>query len=258
MELFFLCMGEVCQSDIKPPTPEQIIWSRQKKVLWVGEMQSINNEYKCQEPHAVLKCYFSRLPKIFDPYFTTKSVGEGSGLGLSTVHGIIKDHSGIIKVYSELNNGTTFQIFLPLVDAEAYHLVKSEGPLPKGNETILYVDDERFILDVGNELLKGLGYSVETRASSIDAFEAFRTNPKKFDLVISDMTMPKLTGVDLALKIQKIRPGIPIILCTGFSTKLNAERLKQIGVKKILMKPVMLHELAVSVRNILDQTKTSA
>jgi two-component system, cell cycle sensor histidine kinase and response regulator CckA len=196
-----------------------------------------------------------KVSKIFDPYFTTKPVGEGTGLGLSTVHGIIKDHGGIIKVYSELDKGTTFQIFLPVADAEAYHSIISEGPLPKGNETILYVDDEKFILDVGNELLTGLGYAVETRASSIDAYEAFRINPMKYDLVISDMTMPKLTGANLALKILEIRPDMPMILCTGFSTRLNADRLKKIGVKTILMKPVTLNELAVTVRRVLDEGK---
>jgi len=194
-----------------------------------------------------------KLPHIFDPYFTTKPVGEGSGLGLSTVHGIVKDHGGSIKVYSELQNGTTFQVFLPLTEVEPYHALTAEANLPRGNETILFVDNEELLLEIGKELLEGLGYSVETRASSLDALEAFRVHPKKYDLVVTDMTMPTLTGENLANKIQHINPDIPIILCTGYSTKLNMSRLKSIGIKKVLMKPVTLIELATAVRTILDE-----
>lgn len=195
------------------------------------------------------------MQKIFDPYFTTKQAGKGSGLGLSTVHGIVKDHGGMIKVYSELGKGTTFHIFLPLAEVEEQRSVKSEGDFPRGNETILYVDDEKLLIDIGKELLEGLGYTVEAKASSIDAYEAFRAHPGKYDLVVTDMTMPKLTGEMLAIKIHKVDPAVPVILCTGYSTRLNAEKLKSIDVKQILMKPITLAVLATAVRTALDDKK---
>ncbi|MBU1234005.1 MAG: cache domain-containing protein, partial [Proteobacteria bacterium] len=197
-----------------------------------------------------------KISKIFDPYFTTKQIGEGTGLGLSTVHGIVKDHDGSVKVYSEVNKGSAFQVLLPLVESEADQSIEIEERLPRGTETILFVDDEKLLIDIGKELLKGLGYSVETRASSLDAYEAFRANPEKYDLVVSDMTMPKLTGEQLAMKIQEIDPDLPIILCTGFSSRLNTEELEKVGVKKILMKPITLMELAVAVRTVLDEPRS--
>lgn len=196
-----------------------------------------------------------QMQRIFDPYFTTKQAGKGSGLGLSTVHGIVKDHGGMIQVYSELDKGTTFQIFLPLATVEEQLSVKSEENFPRGNETILYVDDEKLLIDIGKELLEGLGYSVETRVSSIDAFEAFRAQPDKYDLVVTDMTMPKLTGEMLAIKIHELDPATPVILCTGYSARLNADKLKSIGVKHVLMKPVTLTKLATVVRTALDDAK---
>lgn len=198
-----------------------------------------------------------KIAKIFDPYFTTKQIGEGTGLGLSTVHGIVMDHDGTIKVYSEVNKGSAFQVLLPLVESEADQSAQVEESFPQGTETILFVDDEKLLIDIGKELLKGLGYSVETRASSLDAYEAFRATPEKYDLIVSDVTMPKLTGEQLARKIQEIEPGLPIILCTGFSSRLNLEELKKIGVKKILMKPITLMELAVAVRTVLDEPRSS-
>jgi PAS domain S-box-containing protein len=199
-----------------------------------------------------------KILKIFDPYFTTKPAGEGSGLGLSTVHGIVKEHGGSIKVYSELDKGTTFHIFLPLTEAEAHDSIRPEDSLPRGDENILYVDDEKLLIDIGKELLEGLGYSVETRVNSIDAFEAFQADPDKFDLVITDMAMPELGGENLAINIQKILPGIPVILCTGNSIRLHSDRLKSIGIKKVLMKPFTLVELATAVRTVLDEAKVTS
>ncbi|MBU1231987.1 MAG: cache domain-containing protein [Proteobacteria bacterium] len=192
------------------------------------------------------------LPNIFDPYFTTKDPGEGTGLGLSTVHGIVKDHGGSIKAYSEPGNGTSFQIFLPIIETEPEKNDNSVEQLPHGIETILFVDDEKLLLEIGKELLESLGYRVETRASSIDALEAFRVQPAKYDLIVSDITMPKMTGEYLAMEIKKIAPDVPIILCTGFSTRLNSEKLIKIGVAKVLMKPLTMSELAVNVRLALD------
>ncbi|MBU1140450.1 MAG: PAS domain S-box protein, partial [Proteobacteria bacterium] len=193
------------------------------------------------------------LSKIFDPYFTTKNPGEGTGLGLSTVHGIVKDHGGSIKAYSEPGNGTSFQVFLPIIiESEPEETDTSVEQLPHGIETILFVDDEKLLLEIGKKLLESLGYRVETRASSIDALEAFRVQPAKYDLIVSDITMPKMTGEYLAVEIKKIAPDVPIILCTGFSTRLNSEKLIKIGVAKVLMKPLTMSELAVNVRLALD------
>ena len=192
------------------------------------------------------------MEQIFDPYFTTKQFGEGTGLGLSTVHGIVKDHGGGIKVYSELGVGTTFQIFLPLAEIAFDHSTIETGILPPGKECILFVDDEKLLIEIGKELLEGLGYLVETRASPIDAIEAFRMHPEKYDLIISDMTMPKMTGEKLAKEFKKIRPDIPIILCSGFSKWGSTNTLTVTGVNKVLMKPVTLSDLANTVREVLD------
>jgi len=196
------------------------------------------------------------LPKIFDPYFTTKNPEEGTGLGLSTVHGIVKEHGGCLRVYSEQNRGSSFQVFLPMVELTSDTTAASVEQLPHGSETILFVDDEQLLLEIGKELLESLGYRVETRASSIDALEAFRIQQGKYDLVISDMTMPNMGGEHLAMEIKKIQPNVPIILCTGFSTRLNAENLLKTGVAKVLMKPVTMNELAVSVRRALDMASS--
>lgn len=193
------------------------------------------------------------LSKIFDPYFTTKKVGDGTGLGLSTVHGIVKDHRGSIKVYSELDKGTTFQVFLPKANSKHTESQIKEEQLPRGTETILFVDDEKLLLEIGKELLESLGYRVETRASSVDALEAFRAQPEKYNLIVSDMTMPNYTGEYLAMEARKISPEIPIILCTGYSTSLDSNRLDKLGISKILMKPVTIHELALDVRLALDR-----
>jgi two-component system, cell cycle sensor histidine kinase and response regulator CckA len=191
------------------------------------------------------------VKRIFDPFFTTKPTGEGSGLGLSTIHGIIKGHGGNIKVYSEVGIGTTFHVFLPIADATAGTTVEETDQLPTGNGRILFVDDEKSLLDIGHDLLERLGYQVETRASSIDALEAFRADPKKFDLVISDMIMPKMTGDEMARQIRVIRPDIPIILCSGFSERINAQATETIGISAVLMKPIIYAELAYTVHRAL-------
>lgn len=192
------------------------------------------------------------IDRIFEPYFTTKPIGEGTGLGLSTVHGIIKDHGGCIKVYSEMGIGTTFHVFLPAAFTAAETASQQAEPLPMGNECILLVDDEKTLIDLGQDLLQRLGYWVETRASSIDAIEAFRSNSRKYDLVISDMTMPKLTGDEMARQMKAIRPDIPIILCSGFSDRIHAQTMEAIGINALLMKPVVYADLAHTVRQTLD------
>jgi len=195
------------------------------------------------------------IDRIFDPYFTTKPVGEGTGMGLSTVHGIVKDHGGGIKVSSELGIGTVFDIYLPTANSSVHASAGKTENLPEGNERILFVDDEKVLLDIGRDLLRRLGYRVATRASSLDAVEAFRANPLKYDLVVSDMAMPKMDGMQLARAIKSIRPDLPVILCSGFSERFGSMPLEDIGVEAILMKPMAYSELANTVRRVLDERR---
>ena len=192
------------------------------------------------------------LEHIFDPYFTTKEVGEGTGLGLSVVHGIVKTHNGVITVESEPGKGTTFHVYFPVIEKEEKIQEEDEGPLPTGNERILFVDDEQMILDMAEEMLRELGYDVVTKKSSVEALELFRADPDRFDLVITDMTMPKMTGDQLSRELMKVRPDIPIILCTGFNPKISEEKAKEIGIKAFAMKPLVGRDMANIVRKVLD------
>jgi len=191
------------------------------------------------------------LEHIFDPYFTTKEVGEGTGLGLSVVHGIVNTHNGVITVESEPEKGTTFHVYFPIIEKEEKIQEEDEGPLPTGNERILFVDDEQMILDIGKGILGELGYDVITKKSSAEALELFRAEPDRFDLVITDMTMPKMTGDQLARELMKIQPDIPIILCTGFSPKISGKQAKEIGIKAFAMKPLVRRDMANIVRKAL-------
>ncbi len=193
------------------------------------------------------------LERMFDPFFTTKEKGEGTGMGLSVVHGIVKDCGGAFTVYSKPGSGSTFNVFLPVFEGEAKLETKTEEPLPHGNERILFIDDELAIVDIGRQMLERLGYEVVTRTSSIEALELFRAKPDRFDLVITDMTMPKMTGEEMAREIMLIRPDIPVILCTGFSATMTADKAKAMGVKAFLMKPIVMSVTAGTVRQVLDQ-----
>ncbi len=194
----------------------------------------------------------SVMARIFEPYFTTKEKGEGTGLGLAVVHGIVKSHNGCIIVQSEVGKGTTFQLFFPVIEG-VHESDKYNGELiPKGNERILFVDDEPSIIDLAKSMLERLGYVVETRSTSMEALNLFRCNPQRFDLVISDMTMPHMTGDELARKIMEIRPEIPIILCTGFSKKITPQQAQKMGIKAFVMKPLLMSELANVIRSVLD------
>jgi len=192
--------------------------------------------------------------KIFDPYFTTKEVGKGTGIGLSVVHGIVKSHDGAISVDSKFGEGTTFSILFPLAEEEAVIETEPADKFPTGNERILIVDDEESMVDIGRRRLERLGYQVEARTNPIEALELFRADPDQFDLVITDMTMPHITGDRLVKEILKIRPDIPTILCTGFSEKIDEEKAKKIGVRQYIEKPFDRGKLSRLVRKVLDHS----
>jgi len=191
--------------------------------------------------------------KIFDPFFTTKVVGEGTGLGLSLVMGIVKQSGGYITLESEPGKGSTFAVYFPKVAVEPVADIKfTEKALLTGSERILFVDDEEALLDMGKQALTRLGYEVTCEMSSEAALALFKESPSRFDLVITDQTMPGTTGVELAKKIFAIRPDIPIILCTGFSHLIDAESAKAAGIQGYIMKPLTNREIAKTIRNVLD------
>ena len=197
------------------------------------------------------------LEKIFEPYFTTKAVGEGTGLGLSVVHGIIKSHQGDITVHSESGKGTTFYIYLPLSEQRSVELPETDtNPLPTGTERILLVDDEPSIVKMQQQSLEKVGYTATAKTSSVEALETFCATPDKFDLVITDMTMPKMTGDKFAEEIKKIRSDVPVILCTGFSDKIKIRTGSDLQIDEFLMKPVNKKKLAKTVRKLLDEAKS--
>ena len=196
------------------------------------------------------------MEKIFDPYFTTKGIGEGTGMGLAVVHGIVMDHKGDIAVESILGKGTTFSILLPSnkdIEATGPSDRKISDEMQKGDEKILLVDDERIVVDVLKSMLENLGYDVTARTSSVEALEVFHNNPNRFDLVITDMTMPNMTGKDLSVEILSIRPDMPVILSTGFSERIDEESARAIGIKAFVMKPVAMNDLARAIRIALDK-----
>ena len=194
------------------------------------------------------------MGKIFDPYFTTKAVGKGTGMGLSVVYGIVKEHGGDIRVYSEPGQGTAFHVYLPVIETDAAepNAIFVE-PAPTGTERILFVDDEEALVDLARRMLETLGYHVTTHTGSVAALEAFRGHPDEFDLVITDMTMPKMTGAELAPRLLEIRPDIPIILCTGFSDLIDEGRAGTIGIRAYLAKPILKNEMAKVIRKMLGK-----
>jgi len=192
------------------------------------------------------------MERIFDPYFTTKDTGEGTGLGLSVAQGIVEAHGGTITVYSEMGNGTTFHVYLPVILEEEREEEESEGPLPTGSERILFIDDEQVLIEIASQMLEQLRYEVVTTRSSVQALELFRAEPDRFDLVITDMTMPRMTGDKLAQELIKIRPDIPVILCTGHSRLVSEEKAKDMGIWAFVMKPISIRAMAETVRRVLD------
>lgn len=191
------------------------------------------------------------IDKIFDPYFTTKGVGKGTGMGLSISYGIVKSYGGTITVESTVGQGTTFHVYIPVIQEEVRGAEELQDA-PRGKERILFVDDEELLVALGRDMLEHLGYTVTGRGSSIQALETFMSDPNQFDLVITDQTMPGLTGTDLAQKILQIRPDLPIILCTGYSSQVSEEAAKTIGIKEFALKPFTISSIAQLVRKLLD------
>jgi len=194
------------------------------------------------------------MKRVFDPFFTTKDQGKGTGMGLSVVHGIVKSYGGEISVFSEQGKGTTFCVYLPLSDTSS---PVQEKVFPEkitgGNEHVLLVDDEEAICNMTKRTLEKLGYVVTSRTSSIEALELFRRMPDKFDLVITDQTMPNLTGVGLAKELISTRPDIPIILCSGFSETINRNQAMLMGIREYITKPVVKGQLNDAIQKIFDK-----
>jgi len=193
------------------------------------------------------------MEKIFDPFFTTKKPGEGTGLGLSVVHGIVKQSNGYITVESGQDRGTAFTVYLPVISRKLKTGGISDEEIPTGSERILFVDDEEALAEMGKELLAELGYEVTSRMNCREALALFRLDPSRFDLVITDQTMPGMTGVDLAKEVLAIRADMPIIMCTGFSELVDARKAEAIGIRAFAMKPLTKREIAITIRKVLDK-----
>jgi len=192
--------------------------------------------------------------RIFEPFFTTKETGKGTGLGLSVVLGVVQDYEGMITVDSELGKGTTFHVYLPAIIEDVKTPVEAEEvePLPIGTERILIVDDEIIIVALYEAVLSSLGYTVTAKTSSEEALSAFKTDPQSFDLLLTDQAMPALSGAKLAEEVLRLRPDLPIILCTGYSSTTSEEKAMEIGIKKYLRKPVDSKNLVRIVRSVLN------
>ena len=192
------------------------------------------------------------LERIFEPYFTTKETTKGTGLGLSVVHGIVMHHHGCILAESRVGKGTRFRVYFPLALVEGGIIQSQIEHMPTGTQCILVVDDESSLLEMTSEMLEMLGYRVEKRVNSLEALELFKAKPYAFDLVITDMSMPNMSGTELCNEINRINPNVPILICTGYSDLINEANAKAYGVKKILMKPVSSRDLAVAVKEALE------
>ncbi len=193
------------------------------------------------------------IDKIFDPYFTTKETGKGSGMGLSVVHGIVKNHNGAIFVDSSEDNGSTFTIFFPLIDKKPQLVFKKTEKPVDGSESILFLDDEPAVAKMGTRMLKKLGYRVRSKTDPAEALALFLSEPKAFDLVITDMTMPKMNGAKFSKKLLEVRPEIPIIICSGYSSQMDEGKARKAGIRGYIMKPVSISEMAKAIREVLDE-----
>jgi len=197
----------------------------------------------------------SIIDRIFDPFFTTKEVGEGTGMGLSVIHGIVQRLEGKVTVESKVGKGTTFHVLLPRIEKEAAKEREKAGPPKRGDESILFIDDEEALVRIAEKKFTDLGYHIIGKTSSPEALELFREDPDQFDLIITDQTLPKITGKELSKQILQIRPDMPIILCTGYSNAITKKEAESIGIREFMLKPLSLQELQNVVRRILDEKK---
>ncbi len=194
----------------------------------------------------------ANMERIFDPFFTTKRQGEGTGLGLSVVYGIVKSCGGAVDAVSNPGQGTTITIYLPLAASSGTAAIQVEPEVAGGHERILFVDDEAMLVDLGERMLRSLGYQVTARTSSIEALALFRARHGDFDLVITDMTMPNMTGADLAKEMLAIRPDMPVILCTGYSEIMTEEKARELGIRGYIMKPITRKDIRQVIRDALN------
>jgi two-component system cell cycle sensor histidine kinase/response regulator CckA len=192
------------------------------------------------------------MGRIFDPYFTTKQIGQGLGMGLAIVHGIVKKNDGAIRIESEPGHGTRVEVLFPQIETRAEAALPAYGALPKGSERILVVDDEASLAEMTSRMLEKLGYTAVSATSSREALRLFQSQPERFDLVITDMAMPEMAGDRLAREVLRIRPDMPVILCTGHSDRIDAERAAELGIAGFYMKPFDMQTLAVEVRKVLQ------
>jgi len=192
------------------------------------------------------------MKRVFEPFFTTRGPGQGTGMGLAVVHGLVAGLGGAIAVESEPGRGSSFRVFLPRYTGPVLEPEDELGPPPGGREMILIVDNEEPLLEMTGQTLERLGYQVLALSSGIEALEAFRARPETFDLVITDLTMPQMTGVELAQEMFRIRPGLPIIGCTGFGELMSQEKALDLGLRALIHKPVHRRQLALVIRRTLD------
>ena len=193
------------------------------------------------------------MNRIFEPFFTTKPVGEGTGMGLSVVYGIIQGYHGGITVDSKPGKGTVFNVFLPVFEDKPKIETRTTKFVTTGKERILFVDDEVEIVESAREILNDLGYQVESENNPVEALRIFKEQPDRFSLVITDMTMPRMTGKRLAMELLRIRPDIPIIMCTGHSELITREQAREAGIKEVIMKPASISNVAEAIRGVLDK-----
>jgi len=198
----------------------------------------------------------SSLTRIFEPFFTTKHVGEGTGLGLSVAHGIAVRHGGAITVDSTQSRGTSFHVYLPMSVVEEVPAEVEKLPLAASEESVLYVEDQDDVATVGRTMMERLGYHVTVALTGMDALEMFRADPGRFDVVVTDQTMPGMTGSDLARELLQIRPDLPIVLMTGYSESVTSETASRMGIRGFLRKPIVTSELAVALRDSIDKEPT--
>jgi CheY-like chemotaxis protein len=197
------------------------------------------------------------IEHIFEPFFTTKGVGEGTGMGLAVVHGIVTHHGGAVTVHSTPGQGTIFDIYLPRVAEAATTIAALPEPIMPGKGRVLYVDDDISLAHLGHAMLTPLGYEVVACTSGYEALQIFLQTPQSFDLVITDQTMPHMTGETFVRALRRIRPDIPIILCTGYSSSIDADKARAQGIEAFLMKPLSIDTLAPTIKRLLAHREGS-